>query len=182
MIKFEKVSFEQYYQARWHNTSDGILSPSYMTKEALREEYDAIKLPQRSTDGSAGYDFYSPVSFNLIGTHSDKAEEHRIHYELLPTGIRFVTDNKDVFLMCVPRSGNGFKYGFALANTCGVIDSDYQYSDNEGHIMAKIYSEKDMAIEQGKAFMQGIILPYYKVDDDNSSGVRNGGFGSTDAK
>lgn len=175
MIKFEKVSFEQYYK-------DRTKVQTYLKEEDVRKEYDAIKLPQRSTSGSAGYDFYAPYDISLIGTDSDKAEERKIHYELLPTGISFVTDRDDIVLVCVPRSGLGFKNGFALANTVGVIDSDYQYSSNEGHIMAKVYSNTDVNVEQGKAFMQGIILPYYKVDEDNVTEVRDGGFGSTDKK
>ena len=50
---------------------------------------------------------------------------------------------------------------------------------NEGHIMAKLQADSYFSLDGGKAFMQGIILPYFKVDDDNSDEVRNGGFGST---
>ena len=45
--------------------------------------------------------------------------------------------------------------------------------------MAKIVCDEPFKLEAGKAFMLGIILPYYKVDDDNTTDVRNGGFGST---
>ena len=41
-------------------------------------------------------------------------------------------------LKCYPRSGLGFKYRLQLNNTVGIIDSDYFYSDNEGHIFSKI--------------------------------------------
>ena len=50
---------------------------------------------------------------------------------------------------------------------------------NEGHIMCKITTKLPFSLEQGKAMMQGIILPYFKVDDDSSNEVRDGGFGST---
>ena len=98
MIHFEKVSFEQYYK-------DRTKVETCLTEEEVRSEYDAIKLPKRATTDSAGYDFFAPYTFSLIGTHSDKAENLQIHYELIPTGIRFVTDNKEVVLACVPRSG-----------------------------------------------------------------------------
>ena len=39
-------------------------------------------------------------------------------------------------LKCYPRSGLGFKFRPQLNNTVGDIDSDYFYSDNEGHIFA----------------------------------------------
>lgn len=179
MIYFEKVSFEQYKKDRLKllgNFSHTI------PDEKIKEEYDNIKLPKRATTDSAGYDFFAPYTFSLIGTHSDKAENLQIHYELIPTGIRFVTDNKEIFLACVPRSGLGFRNGFALANTVGVIDSSYFLSDNEGHIMAKVYAETDADVEQGKAFMQGIIIPFIKTSNDDATGIRNGGFGSTDGK
>ncbi len=127
-----------------------------------------VQLPTRATRGSSGYDFYAPQRY----------EVHAGESIIIQTGIRFITDEQ-VWLMCMPRSGLGFKYGMRLYNTVGNIDSDYWRSDNEGHIMAKIVAEKDFVIEKGDRFMQGVILPYFITDDDNASGNRNGGFGST---
>ena len=53
IAKFEKVSFEQYAEA-----VRGI-APERSDDE-IRAVYDAIKLPERATEGSAGYDFYAP--------------------------------------------------------------------------------------------------------------------------
>ena len=50
---------------------------------------------------------------------------------------------------------------------------------NEGHIMCKVECKYSFTLEQGKALMQGIVLPYFKVDGDDVDEVRNGGFGST---
>ena len=65
----------------------------------------------------------------------------------------------------------------------GIIDEDYFYSDNQGHIMAKITNDskdnKTLCIGAGKAFMQGIFIPFGITYDDEADGVRNGGFGST---
>ena len=87
-------------------------------------------------------------------------------------------------LMAFPRSGLGFKYRLQLDNTVGIIDSDYYYSDNEGHIFLKVTNDsktvKMCDIEKGKAFAQGIFLPYGITEDDDATGIRNGGFGSTD--
>ena len=55
----------------------------------------------------------------------------------------------------------------------------YYNSDNEGHIMCKVTCDEHFTLEKGKGLMQGIILPYLKVEDDESEVVRNGGFGST---
>lgn len=166
MIRFEKVSFEQYLEAR-RSTDKTIFDDDI---EDVKQEYDNIKLPKRSTSGSAGYDFFAPFDFTIFAKANTT----------IPTGIRWVTDRDDVVLICCPRSGLGFKFGTRLRNTIGVIDSDYCASDNEGHIMLKITAEVDKPISAGMAIMQGIILPYIKTDDDTSTENRNGGFGSTD--
>lgn len=57
---------------------------------------------------------------------------------------------------------------------------DYSDSDNEGHIMAKITTEAPFTLEAGDRFMQGIILNYGTVfNDEPITDNRNGGFGST---
>ena len=134
--------------------------------------YDEIKLPQRATKHSAGYDIYSVADFTLYPGESVK----------LPTGINIELDT-DKFLAIVPRSGLGFKFRTQLDNTIGVIDADYIESSNEGHIWVKITndskSSKILEIKQGDAICQGIILPYFKVEDDCVETQRDGGFGST---
>ena len=86
-------------------------------------------------------------------------------------------------LSLYPRSGLGFKYRLQLNNTVGIIDSDYFYSDNEGHIMARITNDsnedKVLQVQQGTGFMQGIFTQFGITTDDDADGVRNGGFGST---
>lgn len=135
-------------------------------------EYDDIQLPRRGTACSAGYDFFAPYDIDLP-PWSDV---------LIPTGICVELD-EDKFLMCVPRSGLGCKFGLGLANTVGIIDADYFGASNGGHIMVKLTSQdKPIHIDKGQAFMQGIIIPYFRTEDDNAGGTRNGGFGSTDAK
>lgn len=96
----------------------------------IREIYDGIRLPRRATAGSAGYDFFSPVDFELKPGETLK----------MPTGIRAWIE-PDWVLKIYPRSGLGFKYRLQLNNTVGIIDSDYYYSDNEGHIFIKITND-----------------------------------------
>lgn len=170
MIKFEKVSLEQFtedYLKCMHGNSDVDID-EYEAKYIL-SVWNNIKLPERATVDSAGYDFYLPYN-HIFSNDVDT---------LLPTGIRWITDDPSTVLLCMPRSGLGFKYGLRLKNTIGVIDSGYWKSDNEGHIMVKIQADSYFSLESGKAFMQGIITKYCIVDDDNAQGVRNGGFGST---
>lgn len=168
--RFEKVSYEQFKEA----AQDLLGSECQLAtaEQRIKWIYDKIRLPERATKGSAGYDFFSPVAFALKPGETIK----------IPTGIR-VRISSGWFLAIFPRSGLGFKYRLQLNNTVGIIDSDYYYSDNEGHIFAKITNDsnedKTVTINPGDAFMQGIFLNYGLTIDDAASGVRNGGMGST---
>lgn len=163
MIKFEKVPFDQFYKD-FFNTQQIEVS-----REVLLEIYDNIKLPQRATKVSAGYDFYSPFDLELDN-----------EYITLPTGIRWVCDDPNYVLLLLPRSGLGFKYGVQLRNTVGVIDADYANAENYGHIMAKIAAEETCDVNRGQGFMQGIIVPFAAIDDEEEiTRTRTGGFGST---
>lgn len=165
IAKFEKVSFEQFLEG-WGNTLE------ITDEKNIRDIYDAVRLPERATAGSAGYDFFAPVSITLKPGETIK----------IPTGIRVWMESEWV-LKCYPRSGLGFKYRLQLNNTVGIIDSDYYYSDNEGHIFAKITNDsnedKTLSLKAGEGFMQGIFVEYGITLDDDATGVRNGGFGST---
>lgn len=165
IAKFEKVSLENFLNA----VKDDF--PEY-TEEDIKDMYESIELPTRATRGSAGYDFHAPFAFSLPAGSTIK----------IPTGIR-VQMEEDWVLKLYPRSGLGFKYRLQLNNTVGIIDSDYYYSDNEGHIMAKITNDsnegKTVDISAGMGFMQGIFLEYGVTVDDDAQGIRNGGFGST---
>lgn len=165
IAKFEKVSLKQFMEGM---SAD---YPQY-TKEDIEKMYEAIILPKRATKGSAGYDFYAPFAFSLAPGATIK----------IPTGIR-VSMEEDWVLKLYPRSGLGFKYRLQLNNTVGIIDSDYYYSDNEGHIFSKITNDsnegKVLEVPSGSGFMQGIFLEYGITVDDDAQGIRNGGFGST---
>ena len=141
-------------------------------KEEIKEIYDQIKLPKRATRGSAGYDFFSPVDFELKPGETIK----------IPTGIRVFIES-DWVLNIFPRSGLGFKFRLQMNNTVGIIDSDYFYSDNEGHIFVKLTNDtnegKTVSVAQGTGMVQGIFMQYGVTIDDDATEVRNGGFGST---
>ncbi len=162
---FHKVSWPRFRQ-------DWEASLGQTEEETLRAIYDNLVLPARATAGSAGYDFYSPCRFTLLPGKSIR----------IPTGIRVEMEENWV-LQCYPRSGLGFRYRLQLDNTVGIIDSDYFYSDNEGHIQAKITNDsregKTAVLEAGKGFMQGVFVEYGITVDDDVRTNRNGGFGST---
>ena len=164
IAKFEKVSRERFV-ADWLDTFGGSEAEAIVW-------YAGIRPPKRATKGSAGYDFESPVYFKLKPGETIK----------IPTGIR-VSMREDYVLMVFPRSGLGFKYRLQLNNTVGIIDSDYYYSDNEGHIFIKLTNDsnegKELEILAGEGFAQGIFLQFGITEDDEVTEIRNGGFGST---
>ncbi len=163
IAKFEMVSRPQFVLG-WANAFD--------TGVGGYDAFEHIKLPRRATSGSAGYDFFAVKTVELAPGESVK----------MPTGIRVKIDEGWV-LKIYPRSGLGFKYRLQLANTVGIIDSDYYYSDNEGHIFIKITNDsrdgKTVKIKAGEAFAQGVFVEYGITVDDDATDVRNGGFGST---
>ena len=158
VARFEKVSLERFLL-----DSNGVAGAT---------EYDTVKLPMRATKGSAGYDFYSPVDFTLAPGETIK----------VATGIRVYMEEGRV-LKIYPRSGLGFKYRLGLNNTVGIIDQDYYFSDNEGHIQIKMTNAsnegKTLSVKAGDAFAQGIFIEYGITYDDDVTDQRNGGFGST---
>lgn len=168
IARFYKVS-RQRFAADWKDTFP------QETEDRIREIYDGIRLPARATAGSAGYDFYTPGALCLKPGESVK----------IPTGIR-VKMKEGWVLQIFPRSGLGFKYRLQLNNTVGIIDSDYFYSDNEGHMFIKVTNDsnegKVLTLDPGAGFAQGIFLPFGITEDDDCVSVRNGGFGSTDVR
>jgi len=166
---FQKVSFEEYEKMRYNMEPDGC-KPS---NEEMFEEWKSIKLPQRATIGSAGYDFSIPMDVTLFDGEDDSV--------LIPTGIRAKIQEGWV-LMLFPRSGLGTKYGFGLDNTVGIIDSDYFHADNEGHIMAKVHVSKLLELKAGERFMQGVFVPFGIASNGNTTAMRHGGLGSTGTK
>lgn len=165
IAKFEKVSLNRFVE--------DFVDCFGTDADKAKSVYETLQLPQRATSGSAGYDFYSPVDITLEPGQTVK----------IPTGIR-ARMNEDWVLMLFPRSGLGFKFRLQLNNTVGIIDSDYYYSDNEGHIFAKITNDsnenKTVEIKSGVGFIQGLFVPFGITDDDDTNEIRNGGFGSTD--
>lgn len=165
VAQFFKVSFENFTEAVKGDFPD-------FSDTDIQEIYDKILLPRRATRGSAGYDFFAPFSFALAPGETVK----------IPTGIRARID-EDWVLKIYPRSGLGFKYRLQMNNTVGIIDSDYFNSDNEGHIFIKMTNDtnegRTVEVAQGTGFAQGIFIEYGITVDDEASGVRNGGMGST---
>ncbi len=134
-------------------------------------EQNDIKLPERSTKFSAGYDFKSLEDFDI--------EPKQVH--IFKTGVKAKMDEDDVLLIFI-RSSLAIKKGLQLANNVAVIDADYfSNPDNDGHIMIAIKntSNEIVSIKKGDKIAQGMFTKYEITIDDRSSNERTGGTGST---
>ena len=157
IAKFTHVSEKQYAEAMAER--EGFLP------------LEEIPLPKRATAGSAGYDFVSPLEVTVPAGGS----------ALIPTGVRAEMEPGWV-LMLFPRSSLGFRHALRLSNTVGIIDSDYAFAKNEGHIMVKLRNplSEPVTIGRGERFCQGVFLSYGTAEEEQVTAEREGGFGSTD--
>ena len=134
-----------------------------------------INLPVRKTKSSAGYDIEAAEDCVIPAFKLGQKPT------LVKTGIKAYMPD-DEFLMICNRSSNPGKKGLVLANSVGIIDSDYYGNqDNDGVIMYAFYNffDKDLEIKKGEVIGQAIFRKFYKVDDDYAETERTGGFGST---
>ena len=134
-----------------------------------------IRIPVRSTKNSAGYDIEAAEDCIVP---SFKLGQKPI---LVKTGLKAYMQS-DEMLILANRSSNPGKKGLILANSIGVVDSDYYGNpDNDGHIMFAFYNfkDEDIEIKKGERIGQGIFQKYLITDDDVAAGERTGGFGST---
>lgn len=163
----------------------------------------SVKLPVRSTEKSAGYDFFAaedtiiPSYWKKLAQlfEREKAvdapltleesaaynKDHALKAVTVPTGVKVYLE-ADEELELRSRSSVGTKNLLMLPNGVGTIDADYvDNPDNEGLIMIAFinFSPCDISIKKGDKIGQGIIHKYLKVDEDDVTSKREGGFGST---
>ena len=134
-----------------------------------------INLPVRKTKSSAAYDFEAAEDIIIP---SFKIGEKPT---LIPTGVKAYMESDEV-LMLFPRSSGPKKQGIVFPHSSGIIDADYyENEDNDGHIMIQCINIKseDVLIKKGDRIGQGIFTKYLITDDDQATGIRSGGFGST---
>lgn len=143
-----------------------------VVNESKRKTNGEIHLPQRMTKNAMGYDFYSPSNVTIY-PHSKT---------VIFTDVKFFCDEENVGLLIFPRSSIGVKRHLMLANTVGLIDSDYYGNeDNDGNIGFVMYNYGDeiVTIKKGERIGQGMIVPFLLADNGNSDTQRIGGFGSS---
>ena len=142
--------------------------------EKVNKITEDIKLPERSTLNSAGYDFFAIEDITLPAKKLTRVMTG-VKCELMPNQV----------LILANRSSNPSKKGLILANGIGVIDADYYGNpDNDGEMGFEFYNilDEDVVIKKGEKLGQGIIMKFDKTEDDyisNPYKTRVGGFGST---
>lgn len=155
------------------NIRESDLKDIYFEKVSRIKE--DIKLPERSTAGSAGYDFFAIKDVEI----EPFSENHKPI--MIATGVKIKLP-PSIYLMLANRSSNPGKLDLVMPGSIGVIDSDYYNNpDNEGEVFFSFYNVGDQTrvIKKGERLGQGIIMPFIKAANDNAVGSRNGGFGST---
>ena len=136
-----------------------------------------IHIPVRKTTNSAGYDVEA-ASDMVIPPYKPGMKP-----SLIPTGLKAYCQ-PDEFFMLVNRS-SGPKKGFMMSNSIGIVDADYYGNEtNDGHFYFQFWNfgETDLVIHKGDVIGQVIFQKYLTTNDDNATGTRTGGFGSTDKK
>jgi len=134
-----------------------------------------IHLPVRKTAKSAGYDVEAAEDV-IIPPFEPGCKPTLIH-----TGLKAYCGD-DEWFMLANRSSNPGKKKLVLANGIGVIDADYYGNpDNDGEFMYAYYniSDEPVEIKKGDVIGQVVFQKFLAVDNDNATGVRTGGFGST---
>lgn len=167
-MRFEKVRYEAFE----HDMMQ-YRPINFMGGEA-KEAYDKIKLPERKTKYSAGYDICSPIDISI------PSGQRRV----IPTGIKVVFEEDEMetwHLQMFVRSSVGIKDGVVLTNGTGVIDSDYQFGNNDGDMMLALLntSEKLVKYKAGDRICQAVFMIHGITSNDKASGDRTGGIGST---
>lgn len=130
-----------------------------------------VQLPVRSTQDSAGYDFYLPCDVTLA------PQETKVIF----SDVKAYMQSNEVLMLFV-RSSIGIKRNVVLANGTGIIDADY-YSNpnNDGNIGFALCNQSNVSVElkAGERVAQGIFVPFLVADNGNTDNVRVGGTGST---
>ena len=139
--------------------------------EKVKRMEEDIKLPERSTLNSAGYDFFALEDI-IFNPESITRVFTGVKCELMPNQV----------LILANRSSNPSKKGLVLLNGIGVVDADYYGNpDNDGEIAFEFYNmlNESVEIKKGEKLGQGLILAFDKTEDDFVTKIRESGWGST---
>ena len=137
-------------------------------------EDKGVIIPERKTAKSAGYDIVALTNEDVYLSPGQSVN--------LATGLKACMEDDEVMLLFI-RSSLGIKKGITLSNSCAVIDADYYNNpDNDGHFILNVIntSNEVQCVPARSRVAQAVFVEYLTVDDDNATGERIGGIGSTD--
>lgn len=137
-----------------------------------------MSMPEYATDGSAAVDLRAALDEDETVTIAPGARA------LIPTGISISPETRDVVAVIAGRSGLGVKKGVTLANSIGIIDSDYR-----GEIQVCLINRGDepFEVQRGDRIAQMMFLPvlsacFLPVSELDETERGAGGFGHTGVK
>lgn len=172
-----------------------------MKLELISKYQDDNKLlPVRGTQDSAGYDLRcaedivipslcrllakTPMTEHIIMDLENVPQMLKsigVRPTLVPTGVKIkLPSNK--YAGVHARSSLPLKHMLIVANDEGIIDADYYYADNEGHIHVMLLNLApfDIKIPKYSKIAQLLVKDYQVVlNDQVETEKRTGGFGST---
>ena len=170
-MRFAKVKYEAFERDMM------LYKPISFLGNQTKEIYDSIQLPKRKTKNSAGYDICIPIDIVI------PPGERRV----VPTGIKVVFDKQEMttwHLQIYVRSSIGIKDGVVLTNGTGIVDSDYQFAENDGDMMLPLMNTGDKTVKYkaGDRICQAVFAIHGLTVDDDAKDLRTGGIGSTGKK
>ena len=119
-------------------------------------------MPKRSTKNSAGYDVEAAEDV-VIPPFKLGAKP-----TLIPTGLKAYCQEDEFFILANRSSGP--KKGFVMANSIGIVDSDYYGNENnDGHFYFQYINilDHDLIVKKGDVIGQVIFQKYLLTDDDD---------------
>lgn len=151
------------------------------------------KIPTYGTNGAAGLDLYSPEEYTIAPGET----------KIIPVDIKVALPRGYAFLIH-PRSGTSAKTKLRIANSIGLIDSDYrgtigviveniepnikdigyEFDENGKPVITSILHGSSYTIGKGERFAQMRLVEvpkaaFYEVNSVDSTERGEGGFGST---
>lgn len=132
-----------------------------------------IPLPEYATPGSAGMDLRACIDGEITILPGQTV--------CVPTGIAIALPDASCVALICARSGLSVKHGINLANSVGVIDSDYR-----GELIVGLINQSSTAytISPGERIAQMLIMPVMQCKLEICAELEDtlrgrGGFGST---
>lgn len=142
-------------------------------KITIRRTHPNATMPRYQTPGAAAFDIHLVEDVSIAARAIEKVR----------TGLVIATPKNHV-LVLASRSSNPMKKGIDLANSIGIIDSDYQGNDDEIFLQLINVTDAVVELKAGDRIAQGMFLPVHQAkfeEVDEMPHENRGGWGSTGA-